>query len=176
MIALASTLTLALAAASLQAGSPIAAQMATADAAVEAILSIPAGSRTVDNTLVALDDTVARFFETARMPGFMADVSTEPAAREAGREAQNDLSNWFNRMGKDERIFAALEELEALSPTFTPEQRRFFDESVRDYRRSGLDLPGEQRARLDQIDEELNELGSDFRRNIADDETVVLFS
>ena len=72
MIALASTLTLALAAASLQAGSPIAAQMATADAAVEAILSIPAGSRTVDNTLVALDDTVARFFETARMPGFMA--------------------------------------------------------------------------------------------------------
>lgn len=176
MTALASLLTLALAAAPLQQGSPIAAQMAAADAAIEAIVAVPAGERTVANTLVALDDTVARFFETARMPGFMADVSPDPAEREAGREAQNDLSNWFNRMGKDERIFAALEELAALAPEFTAEQRRFLDESVRDYRRSGLDLPADQRARLDEIDEELNELGSDFRRNIADDETVVLFA
>ena len=176
MTALASLLTLALVAAPLQQSSPIAAQMAAADAAIEAILAVPAGERTVANTLVALDDAVARFFETARMPGFMADVSTDPAEREAGRQAQNDLSNWFNRMGKDERIFAALEELKAQAPEFTAEQQRFLDESVRDYRRSGLDLPDEQRARLDEIDEELNELGSDFRRNIADDETVVLFA
>lgn len=177
MIALAPLLTLTLTAAPAQLdGSPIAPQVAAADAAIEAILAIPAGERTVANTLVALDDTVARFFEAARMPGFMADVSTAPAEREAGRLAQNDLSNWFNRMGKDERLFAALEELEGLAPEFTPEQRRFFDESIRDYRRSGLDLPAGQRARLDEIDEELNELGSDFRRNIADDETVVLLS
>ena len=77
MIALASSLALTLAAVSPQDSSPIAAQMATADAAVEAILALPAEARTVDNTLVALDDTVARFFETARMPGFMAEESRE---------------------------------------------------------------------------------------------------
>lgn len=178
MIALAPLLSLALAAPPLpaQGDSPIAAQMAAADAELAAILSTPAAERTVANTLVALDDVVARFFEDARMPGFMADVSTDPAEREAGRAAGNDLSNWFNRMGKNEAVFAALEELVALDPVFTPEQRRFLDETMRDYRRAGLDLPAEQRARLDEIDEELNELGSDFRTNIAEDETVVLLS
>lgn len=176
MIALAHLLALAAPLLPSQQGSPIDAQVAAADAELAAILAIPASERTVANTLVALDDVVATFFEEARMAGFMADVSTDPAEREAGRAAGNELSNWFNRMGKNEAVFAALEELVALDPEFTPEQRRFLEETMRDYRRAGLDLPAEQRARLDEIDEELNELGSDFRTNIAEDETVVLLS
>ncbi|MEM1451524.1 MAG: M3 family metallopeptidase [Planctomycetota bacterium] len=159
-----------------QADSPIAAQVAAADAALERIVAVPADERTVANTLVAIDDTVARFFEDARMVGFMADVSTDPAERDRGRDAQRAMSNWFDGMSKNEDLFRALTELQGRLPKMSPEQQRFFDESVRDYRRAGLDLPEAQRARLDEIDEELTDLGSEFRKNIADDETVVLLT
>ncbi len=150
--------------------------MKVADGAIEALVAIPAADRTIANTLVAIDDAVAQFFEDARMAGFMADVSTDPAERARGRDAQSELSNWFDRLGKNEDVFRALTELAALSPEMTPEVQRFFDETMRDYKRAGLDLPEEKRARLVEIDEEINELGSDFRRNIADDETVVFFT
>lgn len=156
--------------------SVIAGEIETADAAVAAITGLPAAERTVQNTLIALDDVVATFFETARIPGFMADVSTDAAEREAGREAQNALSNWFDRFGQNGEVFRALQELAKLNPEMTAEQQRYFDEMMRDFKRAGLDLPEEKRSRLAEIDEEMNTLGSDFRRNIADDETQILLT
>lgn len=156
-------------------GGPIDASLRAADQAIEALVAIPAEERTVANTLVAVDDIVARLFEDTRMQGFMADVSTDPAERARGRDAQSDLSNWFDRLGKNEEVFGAMTELAALAPEMTEEQQRFFDDTVRDYKRSGLELPEEQRTRLVEIDEEMNELGSEFRKNIAEDETVIFF-
>ncbi|MEM9803488.1 MAG: M3 family metallopeptidase [Planctomycetota bacterium] len=154
----------------------ITSQLAAADAAVDRIVAIPAQERTVANSLVALDDAVAALIESTSMVGFMAEVSTDPSERDAGREARIALSRWFDRLEKDERMFRALEELAALDPTMTDEERRFFDETMRDYRRAGLDLSESSSARLDAIDRELVELESEFRATITADETFVLFT
>ncbi len=147
-----------------------------AKAALSAIAEVPAAERTVANTLVAMDDVVAALFEDVRFAGFMADVSTDPLERESGRALQNELSNWFDSFGKNAEMFRALQELEALSLDMTPEQSQFFRDTVRDFRRAGLDLPEASRDRLVAIDEEITDLGSDFRENIADDETFMLFT
>lgn len=156
--------------------SPIAEAMATADAALAQLIAVPAGERTVANTLLAIDDAVAQLFEDARIVGFMADVSTDPAERARARDAQSDLSNWFDRLAKNEEVFRAVTELEELHPEMNPEESRYFEETMRDYKRAGLDLPEDQRERLVEIDERLNELGSDFRKNIAEDGTTLFFT
>ncbi len=156
--------------------SPIQDHLDEANARLAAIAALPAERRTVDNTLIAMDDVVAWLFERARMTGFLSNVSTDAEERESARMAQTDLSNWFDRVAQDETLFKALEELGSLNAPMTPEERRFFDESLRDYRRAGMGLPSDTRARLAAIDEELNDLGSDFRKNIADDDTVCLLT
>ena len=150
--------------------------IAVADAAIAKLVAIPASERTVANTLVAIDDAFAQLFEDARFEGFLSNVSTDPEERARGRDSQREFSNWIDRLGKNEEVFRAVSELAARNQAMTEEQQRLFDDTMRDYKRAGLDLPDEKRARLAEIDEELNGLGSDFRQNIADDETVVFYT
>ena len=156
--------------------SPIAAAIAAADAAVAEIVNRPASERTFANTVQALDDVQTRFFIDARMPGFMAQVSTDPEVREIGRRASADLGNWYDRLYKREDVFAVLKDMEARGVAPDGEGARYLEKLLRDYRRSGMDLPTADRARLAEIDEELNELGIEFQQNINDDESRLFFT
>jgi thimet oligopeptidase len=71
-------------------------------------------------------------------------------------------------------VFHALEEIAARDLSLAGEDARYLERLLRDYRRAGMGLPAEKRARLAEIEEELNDLGIEFSRNIADDESVVL--
>ncbi|MEM8710869.1 MAG: M3 family metallopeptidase, partial [Planctomycetota bacterium] len=160
----------------LQAESPIQAGLDAADATLESLIAVPAEERTVANTLIAIDDAMALLTESARMTAFMAEVSPDADVRSTGREAQSDITNWYNRLAQNEDIFRAVLELEALEPEMTAIERRFFDQTLRDFRRAGFELADEERARLAEIDETLSDLGAEFRKNVAEDETLVFFT
>jgi thimet oligopeptidase len=155
------------------ADSPVAGALRRADDALDAIVAIPDGERTYANTLGALDDTVAAMFRDARMPGFMSDVSTDAAEREAGLQAKSDMSNWFTRYVKREDLYAAIKAYAQMGEELSADRATFLEDTLREFRREGMDLGADDRARLLAIDEELNELGLEFSSNIADDETVV---
>src|SRR5262245_3528207 len=59
--------------------SPAAAALAKADAAVQAIIAVPDGQRSFENTIGALDDLVTRLQTETNLPAFMAQVSTDAA-------------------------------------------------------------------------------------------------
>ncbi|MCP3917915.1 MAG: Zn-dependent oligopeptidase [bacterium] len=158
------------------ADSPIAEPIAAANAAIDAIVAIPDGERTYANTLFALDGVVATFFNDARMTGFLSQVSTDSDERDRGRAASADLSDWFTLLNKREDLFEAVTTFSSTGPDLDPVEQRYLDVTLRDFRREGMELSAEDRARLLEVDRELNVLGIEFSKNIADDETIVVLS
>lgn len=154
----------------------IVASIARADAAAQAIVDTPAGERTFANTLTALDDLGAQFMIETTMIQFLAYVSPDSDLRDVGTAAEALVDNWSIEFGKREDIYAAVKEYAATNPQLDTLQQRMLDETMRDYRRSGMDLSGEDRARLIEIEKELAKLGTAFSKTIREDDSTVLLT
>lgn len=144
-----------------------------ADAAVLKIIQTPAKQRTFNNTIGALDDISVRLDNDTSMFLFMQYVSTDANTRDASRAAEEFVSNWAIELGKREDLYKAVKQYADTKPKLTGEQKRLFDFTMRDYRRSGMTLPLDKRKKLKAIEKEINKLGIEFQQNIADDETMV---
>ena len=158
------------------ADSPIQAQLEAAAATIDAIVSRPVSERTFENSVKAIDDLQARTFMESRMTTFMGDVSPDAETRATGREAAADLSNWFDELYKNHALYEVLLGFEPLLGELEPLDALYLSTLLRDYRRNGMGLKAEDRARLLEIDRSLTDLGIEFRAAISDDETVVFFT
>lgn len=154
----------------------IAAEVASANAAIDAIVALPESERTLKNTLRAVDDVQWSFFQSVRMGGFMSSVSTDPAERERGRGIQLDISKWFDELYKRVDLYEVLVLFAEAHPDLSGEDARYQEVLLRDYRRSGMGLDAEKRDELLEIEGKLNELGVKFRTTIDEDETVVFLT
>jgi thimet oligopeptidase len=144
-----------------------------ADAAVAKIIAIPDNQRNFENTLGAIDDISVRLDNETSMILFMQYVSTNAAERDASRAAEEAVSNWAIDLGKNEKLYKAVKAYADRKPTLTGERKRMLEHSLRDYRRSGMELSPEKREELKKIEMQLNKLGIEFEQNIAEDATKV---
>jgi len=154
-------------------GSPIADALLAADAAVQKIVDVPAGQRTFQNTLGALDDLSATLNDDTIWTQFMAYVSTDADERAAGTKAEEDVTNWNISLMKRADLFHAVSDYAETKPKLSGEQARMLEHALRDFRRAGMALAAEQREELKRIQMEINKLGIEFEKNIREDETVV---
>jgi len=157
------------------ANSPVADALRRAAAAVQTIVAVPDKERTFDNTVGAIDDLITRLRLDTELVQFMAYVSTDEAERERGRLAEEHVRDWFVELGKREDLYRAVKSYagQPESGKLTPEQQRLLEHTLRDYRRSGMELPAEQRAELKQLELEENKLSLEFEKNVRDDATRV---
>jgi thimet oligopeptidase len=154
-------------------GSPVADALRKAEAAVAAIVAVPDGQRTFDNTVGALDDLFVHVHLDAEMIAFMAYVSTDAAQRERGQQAEEHVQNWAIDIGKRENLYQALKAYAATNPKLEGEQKRLLEHTLRDFRRSGMELTPEKRDELKKLELEETKLALEFEKNIRDDETRV---
>src|SRR6185503_15420833 len=61
-------------------------------------------------------------------------------------------------------------------PKLSGEDAKLFEETLRDYRRAGLDLPKAQRTEVEKLRKELARLLTDFERNINQARKPLIFS
>jgi thimet oligopeptidase len=147
-----------------------------ADAAVAQIVKVPAGKRTFANTIGALDDISVRLDNDTSLFLFMQNVSTDENVRESSRAAEELVTNWAINLGKREDLYKAVKAYADTKPKLQGEQKRLLDFTMRDYRRSGMMLAPDKRKKLKELEIEINRLGIEFQKNIADDETMVPLS
>ena len=147
--------------------------MKRADAVIAKIVAIPDSKRTFANTLGALDDLSGWLDDEVSLPIFMQNVSNDPKERDNAREAEEEVGNWQIALGKREDLYRAVKAYANKHPKLHGEQKRFLEFTLRDYRRSGMDLTKADRAKLQSIEMELNKLGIQFSQNIADDSTHI---
>ncbi|MCG3127573.1 MAG: Oligopeptidase A [Phycisphaerae bacterium] len=160
----------------LPADSPIAEALRTAEAGVAAIVAVPEGRRTFENTLGALDDVLAKLRLDTDFVIFMQYVSTDAKERERGERADQDARNWLIALSKREDLYRAVRAFADSQPQLSGEQKRALEFALRDYRRAGMELPAEQREKLKQIEMEVARLGIEFEKHIREDTTSVPLS
>jgi len=141
--------------------------IATADVEVERAVA-SADSPTFETTLVPLELAAAELVRGYGRAGFMGQVHTDPAVRDAGNDAEERINKWrVALVFRDDlyqavRAFADTDEANAL----TGERARLLDHWLRDFRRAGHELSAEDRAELERLRTRLVEVEVAFQRNI----------
>ncbi len=163
----------AAAVADVPADSPIKDALERAERAAKAIATVAPADRTYENTVLAVDDLLTRLETDTNMLRFMQYVSTDAAEREKSVAAEEQAQNWLTEFGKRADVYAALRGFADSKPKLDALQQRLLERLLRDFKRTGMALPPEQREKLTEIEKEITRLGLDFEKGIRSDETRV---
>lgn len=123
-----------------------------------------------ENTIRALDEITREVSETLTPIHHLLSVAETPELREAFNTVLPDITQFWSRLMLNEglwsrlRGFAATREAEALEGI----EARHLEKTLRDFRRSGADLPREKKGRLEEIRIELAKLEQRFSENVLD--------
>ena len=145
----------------------VAKTIADGNAALDNIGKLGAGEVIFRNTFVALDDLNFQIGRASDRLGLIEQTSTNAAVRDAATDAIKKLSEWSVGIDYREDVYAAVKAYAATQPLLTGEDKKLFDETLRDYRRAGLDLPKTQRDAVEKLRKELTALETDFENNVT---------
>jgi thimet oligopeptidase len=141
--------------------------IADGNAALDRIGRVEPGEANFTNTIVALDDLGYEVGLAARRLGLIEQTSTNAAMRDAATDANKMLDEWGVGTDYREDVYAAVKAYAATKPQLTGEDKKLFDDTLRDYRRAGLDLPKAQRDEVEKLRKELTALETDFQNNVT---------
>jgi Zn-dependent oligopeptidase len=150
-----------------QAKSSLTNAIARADAALDALGRLDVQGVTFANTIRALDDIIFEANLTASRLGLLKETSTSAAMRDAATDAIKVYEEWAVGLDYREDVYHAVKAFAAKNPKLAGEEARLFEETMRDYRRAGLDLPKDERAEVERLRKELSGLTTDFESNVT---------
>src|SRR5437660_7286373 len=131
---------------------------------------------TFKSTVVALDDLGYQAANAANKATIIKETNTNPAMRAAAENAVKAYQEWAVGIDYREDVYKAIKTFADTHPKLTGEDEKLLKETLRDYRRAGLDLPPDQRQEVEQLRKELSKLGTDFDTNIVKATAPVMFS
>ncbi len=141
--------------------------IADGNAALDVIGQLKPGAVNFGNTILALDNANYRSMQAANRLGLIEQTSTNAAVRDAATDAIKKLSGWSVGTDYREDVYAAVKAFAATQPNLAGEDKKLFDETLRDYRRAGLDLPKAQRDEVEKLRKEVSALETDFENNVT---------
>jgi oligopeptidase A len=150
--------------------------IATANAALDKIGAQDLGKVTLKSTVVALDDLAYQAGLAANRAALTKETNTNPAMRTAAENAVKAYQEWAVGIDYREDVYKAIKAFADTNPKLTGEDEKLFKETLRDYRRAGLELPPDGRKEVEELRKELSKLGTDFDSNIVKASTPVMFS
>ena len=150
--------------------------IAKANAALDQIGAQNLGKVTFKSTVVALDDATYQAGLAANKATIIKETNTNPAMRTAGENAVKAFQEWAVGIDYREDVYKAIKAFADTHPKLTGEDEKLLKETLRDYRRAGLELPPDQRKEVEQLRKELSKLGTDFDTNIVKANAPVMFT
>src|SRR5216117_1725307 len=131
---------------------------------------------TFKSTVVALDDVTYQAGLAANKATIIKETNTNPAMRTAGENAVKAFQEWAVGVDYREDVYKAIKAFADMHPKLTGEDEKLLKETLRDYRRAGLELAPDQRKEVEQLRKELSKLGTDFDTNIVKAVAPVMFT
>src|SRR6266705_1030424 len=150
--------------------------IAKANAALDQIGAQDPGKVTFKSTVVALDDVTYEASLAANRATLIKETNTNPAMRTAAENAVKAFQDWAVGIDYREDVYKAIKAFADTHPKLTGEDEKLLTETLRDYRRAGLELPPDQRKEVEQLRKELSKLGTDFDTNIVKASAPVMFT
>ncbi len=150
--------------------------IAKANAALDQIAAQDPKKVTFKSTIVALDDLSYDAGSTANRAEIIKQTSTNEAMRNAAENAVKAFEDWAVGIEYREDVYQAVKAFADTHPKLSGEDKKLFDETMRDYRRAGLSLPPDKRKEVEQWRKDLTRLGTDFETNIVKAKAPVVFT
>src|SRR5437764_14553526 len=150
--------------------------IATANKALDQIGAQDPSKVTFKSTIVALDDLTYQAGNAANKAVIIKESNTNEKMRAAAENAVKEFQDWAVGIDYREDVYKALKAFADTKPNFSGEDEKLLFETMRDYRRAGLDLPPDKRKEGEQLRKELARLGTDFDSNIVNAKAPVTFT
>src|SRR6202165_758750 len=150
--------------------------IANANKALDQIGARDAGNVTFKSTVVALDDLTYKASLAANKAVVIKESNTNEKMRTAAENAVKVFQEWAVSIDYREDVYKALKAFADTHPQLSGEDKKLFDETMRDYRRAGLALPPDKRKEVEQLRKDLAKLGTDFDTNIVNAKVPVVFT
>src|SRR5437588_2043284 len=150
--------------------------IATANKALDQIGVQDLSKATFKSTIVALDDLTYQAGKTANRATIIKETNTSEAMRTAAENAVKVFQDWAVGIDYREDVYKALKALASTNPKLSGEDAKLLLETMRDYRRAGLELSPDKRKEVEQLRKELSKLGTDFDTNIVNAKAPVVFT
>jgi Zn-dependent oligopeptidase len=150
--------------------------IAKANTALDQIGAQDLSKVTFKSTVVALDDLTYQAGLAANRATLIKETNTNPAMRSAAENAVKAFQEWAVGIDYREDVYKAIKAFADTHPKLSGEDAKLLKETLRDYRRAGLDLPPDQRKEVEQLRKELSKLGTDFDSNIVKANAPVIFT
>jgi oligopeptidase A len=150
--------------------------IAKANKALDQIGSQDLKKVTFKSTVVALDNLTYEAGLAANRATIIKETNTNPEMRVAAENAIKVFQDWAVGVDYREDVYKAIKAFADTHPKLSGEDEKLLNETLRDYRRAGLDLPPDERKEVEQLRKELSKLGTDFDTNIVKANAPVIFT
>ncbi len=150
--------------------------IAKANAALDAIGKQDLSKVTFKSTIVARDDLVYEATLSANKAVVIQQSNTSPAMRTAAENAVKQFQDFQVAIDYREDVYKAMKAFADTRPKLSGEDEKLFKETMRDFRRAGLDLPNDKRKEVEDLRKQLSKLGTDFAVNIVNTKAPVVFT
>jgi oligopeptidase A len=148
----------------------IEAALVRAQRGIDEIAQREIGRLTYENTFLALEHATDELNVAWAKVSHLQAVADSPPLREAHNAMLPKVSAFYVAIPLNAELWRRLKAF-AESPAaqaVTGVHRRFLDETVKDFRQAGADLPPEKRARLEALQTELAKLTQKYSENVLD--------
>ncbi len=118
---------------------------------------------TFESTIRALDDSSWHEKNITSRIYLLQNVSPDENIRRAAEVAMVKYQNWAIERSYDPKIYAVCKAYESQKKApLETEDEKLFQETMRDFRRLGLDLPEEKQIKLKDLQKKLSQLETEF--------------
>ena len=145
-------------------------RLAAAQSAIDTLLAAK-GPRTIDNTLVPLDEAFHQINSAAYLAQLMEQVHPDATFRDHATAMLTKASAAQNAIALNRDVYAALAALDLSHAD--PATRYYVQRQLLEFRLAGVDKDNATRARLKQLNDQASEQQSMFDRNISDGQKTV---
>ncbi len=134
------------------------------------IIAVQDNERNFKNTMERGDDIYATI-ESVWSPGYlMGSTHTDEKIRDEGLESSRTIQKYLTDLSLNEELYNAVIAYSRSKDAnqLTGYKKKFLDDRLLDYKRSGFGLPIENREEVKEVFKELADLGLSFSKNISD--------
>ncbi len=150
--------------------------MAEAEARLARVGQLTPAAVTFTNTVRALDDVNYTMATLGNRLSVIKETSTNAALRDAATDQVKVLEEWSVGLDYREDVYRALKAYADTSPELQAEEAKLLAETMRDYRRAGMDLPKDKRDEVEALRKKLSALAIEFESNVTKAEQRLVFS
>jgi thimet oligopeptidase len=150
--------------------------VAQAQAALDKVGSLQPAQVTFANTIQALDNVGYVIALAENRLNVIKETSQDAAVRDAATEQLKTLESWAVGLDYREDVYRAVKAYADTHPSLAGEDAKLLTDTLRDYRRAGLELPRAQRDEVEALRKKLSGLTEDFKSNVTKAERRLVFT